>query len=144
MPRHAGASRAWHNESGGLPERPPLVLPNVDVEPASPDANAQTVGAHHGIPLLAAPGLSELRHVAERSVDAPLARRVRVRGDLEPLGFGSLDLAPDARVAEEEALLRGEAVDVRDRLTPGTLCRERFLEGGVGNRQAPEVADVLA
>src|SRR6476660_8185970 len=65
----------------------------------SPDARTQAVRTDHGVAVLAAPRLLELGHVAERSVHAPLRRGVRIGGHLEPLGLGTLDLAPDLRPA---------------------------------------------
>src|SRR5207237_7592831 len=109
-----------------------------------PDARPQAVGPHHRITVLAAPCLLELRHVAERSVDAPFAGGVRIGRDLEPLGFGPLDLAPDLRPAEEEALFGGEPVDGSDLLAAGAARGECFLQRDVGDGESAEIADVLA
>src|SRR5437868_12119160 len=109
-----------------------------------PDPRTQALGANHRIAVLASPRLFELWHIAERSVHAPLPRRVGVRRNLEPLRLGTLDLAPDPRPAQEEPLLRRETVDGSDRLAAGALRGECLLQRRLRHRQAAEGPDVLA
>src|SRR5689334_24354936 len=43
-----------------------------------PDPRSQRLRSHHRVAVFAAPRGLELRHVAERTVDAPFGRRMRV------------------------------------------------------------------
>src|SRR5207248_6185593 len=96
-------------------------------------------GANHRIAILTSPRRLELGHVAQGAVDAPLRRRVRIRGDEESHELRSIELAPGLRPAEEKALLRGEAIDHRLRMRG-----QGSFHCSIGNRQTTEVADVLA
>src|SRR5882672_9282351 len=69
--------------------------------------------AHHRLARLAGEGLLELLHVRDGADDAELARRVRVGlRELARLRLRHV-LAPHVGEAEEEALLRREAIDGR-------------------------------
>src|SRR5205807_9910465 len=104
---------------------------------ALPNLAALLLRAHHRVADLALEGFGELRHVRERPVDAEARERVRVGLRLQPRRLRRVLLGPDLRPAEEEALLRREAVNVgRARLT-----FQRLLEGVVGDGQPAEVCD---
>src|SRR5947207_9262905 len=104
-----------------------------------PDSRLVGSGTHHRISILASPRRFELRHVAKRTVDAPLCRRMRIRGDQESQKRRSIELAPYLGPAEEEALLRREAID--DRLRMGRECS---LHRRVRDGETTEISDVLA
>src|SRR5437879_6766621 len=78
-----------------------------------PDARAHVGRSHHAVALLAAPRVAEFLEIRERPVDAPVRRRVRVGLHLRAQVLVGLEVAPHARPAEEEALLRREAADPR-------------------------------
>src|SRR4029079_9166272 len=105
----------------------------------SPDFHAFILGPIHAISRLHAESIIEGIDVAGRSIRTKLAGRVRIGlHALEQLRIAVL-AAPHLPPAEEEALLSGETVDARRRLTvqrdPVRLER---------HRETREVADVLA
>ena len=55
-----------------------------------PNPRSQPFRTHHCVAVLAAPRLRKLRHVAERTVDPPLRRRMRIRVDLRLRRFVAL------------------------------------------------------
>src|SRR5438552_15384121 len=94
---------------------------------------------HHRLPRLAGEGLLELLHVGDGADDTELTRRVRIGlGELPGLGLGDV-LAPHVGEAEEEALLRREALDGR-----ALLALERLLQRAEGHAGAAVVRGVLA
>lgn len=76
--------------------------------------NLATVGAHHRVAGFAAEGLRELRHVGDCAIDAEAPQGVRVGVGLQALEFGARGARPDLCEAEEETLLRREAVNGRE------------------------------
>src|SRR6266542_2889979 len=93
--------------------------------------------SHHRLPRLAGEGLLELLHVGDGADDAELTRRVRIGlGELPRLRLGHV-LAPHVGEAEEEALLRREAVDGRT-----GLAFERLLQRTEGHAGAAVVRGV--
>src|SRR4051812_44128368 len=76
-----------------------------------PDVRLQGGRAHHRITLFASPRRPEFRHVAQRTIHAPLGWWVGVRAHEVPEELRSIELTPHLRPAEEEALLGCEAVD---------------------------------
>src|SRR5947207_253039 len=104
-----------------------------------PDARLQCGWPHHGVSNLASPRRPELWHVAEWPVDAPLRRRMRIGADEESQELRSIQLAPDLRPAEEEALFRSKAID------DGLWVRgEGALHRRVRDSGPAEIAHVLA
>src|SRR5687768_17487789 len=103
----------------------------------SPDRRADLLRADHPCTRLAAEGLVELRQVGERSDHPIMAGGVRVDGEPQAERLVALLPAPRLRQPEEEALLRGEAVDRR---RPAATLH-RALEGCPGDLDAAEIAD---
>ena len=95
--------------------------------------------ANHGVAFFAAEGFGERVHVGERSISAEARERMRIGVGLQARSFGALIRSPDLRPAEEETLLRGEAVDFFARLP-----FQRFFVGGVGDGETAEIADAFA
>src|SRR5713101_5959412 len=105
----------------------------------SPSPRPAGVLPHHRLAGLAGEGVAELLHVADGADDAVSAGRVRF-GLRELAGrlLGHV-LAPHVGEAEEEALLRGEAVDERAR-----LALQRLLQRAERDVRAAVVGGVLA
>src|SRR5262245_40618456 len=80
--------------------------------PRSPDHDPHAVGPPHGIPRLDAERGVELGDVGARSVDAQELGRVHVGHDLLGQRLGTPLAEPGERVAEEIALVGGQAVDL--------------------------------
>src|ERR1035437_2729189 len=104
-----------------------------------PDAWQDRTRTHHRITSLAPPGCPELGHVAQWPIPPPFRWRVLVGTDLPTEELRPGDLAPHLRPSEEEALFRGEAVDLCAR-----IIAERALHRRVRNGESAEVSDVLA
>src|SRR3989454_5974175 len=85
-----------------LASRLPLLLP---------DSGSQRIWSYHRISWLAMEGRREFGQVGQRSRHSPHRRGVRVREHLVAQRLIGGLVAPDLRPREEEALLRGEAVD---------------------------------
>src|SRR5204862_4158039 len=75
-----------------------------------PDRTA--VRGRHRRPRSALEGVGEVWIVGDRSVDAPLRRRVRVRQRLRARRFGTVVRAPDLREGDERLLLVVETAGV--------------------------------
>src|SRR6185503_14795384 len=94
---------------------------------------------HHRLARLARERLLELLHVRDGADHAEPPRRMRIGlGELTRLGLHHV-LAPHVGEAEEEALLRGEAVDVHAR-----LALQGLLERAERHAGAAVVGGVLA
>src|SRR2546423_13759167 len=102
-----------------------------------PNLTTLALGAHHSITLLAGEGCGEGGHVHECAVDAEFWERVREVPGLQARLFGAHVRGPTARVAEEEALLRREAVDAHR----AGFAFERSLEGRIRDHQSAEIGD---
>src|SRR3989442_13037070 len=72
----------------------------------------------HGSACLATESVAELGHVGDHAVDPIAAGRVDVGPRAPPRVLLGLGLAPDLPPAEEEPLLRGEALDSTRALLP--------------------------
>src|SRR5215471_2184558 len=96
--------------------------------------------AHHRIARLAAERAREHRQGGRRTVRAELRQRVRVRVHEELRQLGPDVRRPAARPRQEEALVTGQAVDLR-RLR---LALERLLVRLVGDAEPAEVRGRLA
>ena len=68
------------------------------------------VRAHHGLAGVARKGLAKFRRVLEGAVDAVPAGRVRIRKRPQPQHLRPRVVAPDLPEADEELLLRSEAI----------------------------------
>src|SRR5256885_15617360 len=76
-----------------------------------PDRRLETIRPHHRVASLASESVLKFGEVRQRSHATPAGRGVWVHDDLlAHVLVGGLG-APDLREREEEALLRGEAVD---------------------------------
>ena len=76
-----------------------------------PDPGAVGVGSDEAASRLAAERFGELGDVRQRAEHPEAAGRVGIGGDREAQRLRADVLAPDLGVGQEEALLRGEAVD---------------------------------
>ena len=97
-------------------------------------------GGGQRVPLLHAERLVELVEVADDAVAAELGRRVRV--DRPAAAIASASRSLTARPAPSRG--RTAAAPVRPSITGRLVAVERDPVGLVGDRQAAEVADVLA
>src|SRR5690606_9157995 len=107
--------------------------------PALPDAHALFRGEVVLLARLDVEGLVPGVDVAQRADDPELGRAVRIRGHLLSDGVVAVLRLPDLGPAVEEALVAGQAVDHRRRLTV-----QRQVVSLEADRRAGRVADVLA
>src|SRR5690606_18509232 len=121
--------------AGASPPRPfPFAL-----SVALPDADAIFRGEVVFRARLDVEGLVPGVDVAHRTDDPELGRAVRIGGDLVAQGVVAIFRLPDLGPAVEEALVAGDAVQHRRRLTV-----QRQVVGLQTHRRAGGVADVLA
>src|ERR1051325_806706 len=92
---------------------------------------------HHRITWLAPEGLRERRHVRQWPVRAPLLRRVGVDHDARPEPLVSIMCPPALCVADEEALLGRESLD----LVRPSVARQRTLQRVVPYEHAAQIGD---
>src|ERR1700722_15631605 len=94
---------------------------------------------HHGLTGLAAKGVLELRHIRHHAINARKTWRVRVGDGVDAQVFGSLIFAGPLRHANEEALIRSEALN-----TGQLLTLRLFLPRNVGEQRSSQIGHILS
>src|SRR5258708_23990434 len=97
---------------------------------------------YHGPARFTSKGLLKFRHVLHDAVDAPAAGGVRVYADTQAQDFRCDIFTPHAAVAEEEALIGGEAVNQLVGVLFGLT--HKFVQGHEGDAGAAVVGGVFA
>ena len=106
----------------------------------SPNSAANRFGANHFRIRRASPGFGKHRHIRKCSIHAKRVQRMRIRLGQETRDLGPVVRRPMRREPEKEALIGGEAVDVRRRRFPG----ESLLKRRVRDYESAEIGDAFA
>src|SRR5262249_61516859 len=106
--------------------------------PPHPSPHPTDFRAHHGFRIGAAKRLVKLREIGYDSVYSIFARRMGIRDGVDPKVLRPLVFAGPLSHADEEALVRSEAVD---RLK--FLFFRSVLPGDVSKQRPADVGDVL-